>query len=123
MVQSWLRKRDVDVHTARSIGGAKKCFAQHQFHGVFIDLWLGDGSGLELYEWVAQQHPELANRVAFITGDIIPNDATRRQLELIGLPVLPKPFDLSEIDRYVDRWSVPLEPSSSGSDAGAPPAV
>jgi DNA-binding response OmpR family regulator len=123
VVQSWLRKRGIDVHTARSIDGARRCFAQHDFQGVFIDLWLGDGSGFELYEWIVAHRPQLAERVAFITGDIIPNETTRQKLELLGRPVLPKPFDLAEIDRYADQWSAPLAPAPAKRDAGVPPAV
>jgi CheY-like chemotaxis protein len=105
VLHAWLEPRGVSVQSARSIAAAKACFEEHRFDGVFIDLWLSDGSGFELYDWLGDHYPELLDRVAFITGDILPTDATRRQFQLLGRPILAKPFDLDDIDRFVDLWT------------------
>ncbi len=102
--QVWLGHHGVDVIAARSVEGALRALEHDPVDGAFIDLWLADGSGFELYAHIEERSRELARRVAFITGDIVPSEATSAQLRMIGRPVLFKPFDLSELDRYVRLW-------------------
>jgi DNA-binding response OmpR family regulator len=108
-VRAWLGRRGTDVHTARSIEGAKASLAEYAFDGVFIDLWLSDGSGFELYDWLAEYHPGAAEHVAFVTGDILRTPGTQRQLSMLGCPVLTKPFDLTELDHHVSAWTGPAD--------------
>ncbi|MFL5574990.1 MAG: response regulator [Gemmatimonadaceae bacterium] len=104
-VHAWLERRGDEVCSARTIGGAKEQLAERAFDGVFIDLWLPDGSGFELFDWIAERDGALAERVAFVTGDIIPSPSTARQLSMLGRPVLVKPFDLAELERQVRGWT------------------
>ena len=104
-VHAWLGRHGTVVHSARSIAGAKRCFEEFTFDGVFIDLWLADGSGFELYDWLAEYHPDVAGHVAFVTGDILRTQETQQQLAMLGIPVLAKPFDLTELDRFVSTWT------------------
>lgn len=104
-VQRWLAGRGTDVRPARSIAEAKQRLASGAYDGVFIDLWLKDGSGFELYDWIVERHPSLAGRVAFISADVTQDPGSRRQLGLIDQPVILKPFALEELDRCVDRWA------------------
>ena len=104
-VHAWLGRHGTIVHSARSIAGAKRCFEEFPVAGVFIDLWLADGSGFELDDWLAEYHPEVAAHVAFVTGDILRTQETQRQLVMLGIPVLAKPFDLTELDRFVSAWT------------------
>jgi DNA-binding response OmpR family regulator len=116
-VHAWLEGRGDEVCSARTIGGAKEHLAEREFDGVFIDLWLPDGSGFELFDWIAERDAALAERVAFVTGDIIPSDATARQLAMLGRPLLVKPFDLAELDWQVRAWT-----ERRPADAPRPPA-
>jgi DNA-binding NtrC family response regulator len=126
-VHAWLGRHGTVVHSARSIAGAKRCFAEFTFDGAFIDLWLSDGSGFELYDWITEYHPEIAANVAFVTGDILRTPETQRQLSMLGLPVLAKPFDLTELDHYVSAWAGEREasraatPGQLGRDCGIAP--
>jgi DNA-binding NtrC family response regulator len=103
-VERWLRGRGTGVHAARTIAEAKRSFAAGAYDGVFIDMWLHDGSGFELYDWILEHRPALADRVAFVTADIMDHGRPREQLRLIDRPVFVKPFDLAELDRCVERW-------------------
>ncbi len=104
-VKRWLATRGTAVHAARTIADAKRSFDTEAYDGVFIDLWLHDGSGFELYDWIIEHHPALADRVAFVTADFMtPRRGRRDSFTLIDRPVLVKPFDLAELDRYVERW-------------------
>jgi len=120
-VRAWLERCGTDVHTARSIEGAKAYLAEYTFDGAFVDLWLSDGSGFELYDWLAEYHPDVAERVAFVTGDILRTPGMQRQLSMLGCPVLTKPFDLTELDRHVSAWTGPARGASRRRDDRARP--
>lgn len=102
--QAWLGQQGVEVHTARSIAEATEALGRRRFDGAFIDIWLSDGSGFEVYDWIVGHDPHLAQRVVFITGDILPSADTQRRLDTASRPVLSKPFDLAALDRYVATW-------------------
>ena len=104
-VERWLRGQGTGVDAVRTIADAKECFAAGAYDGVFIDLWLHDGSGFELYDWIVEHRPALAARVAFVTADLIARGRPRDTLRLIDRPVFVKPFDLAELDRCVERWA------------------
>ena len=103
-LRSWLTRRGHVVYTAGSSAEARDVLMSHDIDGAFIDIWLSDGSGFEIYDWIARHDPRLAQRVVFITGDILPSADTQRQLDTAGRPVLTKPFDLAALDRYVAEW-------------------
>ena len=110
-VHYWLDRRGHNVHSARSVSGAKRCMTLHRFDGIFIDVWLGDGSGLDLHDWVREHDPKLAQEAVFVTGDLLMRPETRDRLLATGLPVLQKPFDLMELDVFVHRWDARTRPS------------
>ena len=103
-VHYWLARRGHDIHTARSINGAKRCVKLFPFEGIFIDFWLGDGCGLDLYAWLRQHHPRLADHTVFVTGDLLMRPEFHDRLIATGRPVLEKPFDLSDLDTFIQRW-------------------
>ena len=104
-VQRWLQRSGMTVHTTRSVAGAKRCFALHHIDGAFLDVWLSDGTGYELYDWIRTHHPAVAERFVFLTGDIIPNPIADERLQATGRPLLTKPFELSALERYVRQWA------------------
>ena len=75
--------------------------------------------GMELYRKLERHFPELQRRIIFVTGDVL--DAEKQRfLESTGVPVLTKPFDLSEVRRVVRRRLVDTARSSNGArTAGA----
>jgi two-component system NtrC family sensor kinase len=64
--------------------------------------------GVEFFEELERRHPQLRQRVAFVTGDVL-NADKRAFLDRTGAPTLAKPFDLAEI-RHVVRRLVHGEP-------------
>ena len=125
-VHAWLKRHGTMVHVARGIEAAKECLAKHDdVDGVFIDLWLSDGSGFELFDWLAEHNPALARNVTFVTGDIVRTPATQRQLRMLERPLLTKPFDLTELDHYVELWGsgdAPISPRPPDDDTAPSPA-
>lgn len=72
--------------------------------GAFIDVRLGTENGLELFEWIAQNQPGVAENTAFVTGDIIPDPKLQEVVDQYARPVLVKPFELSELEGIVKGW-------------------
>ncbi|APV44679.1 PAS domain S-box-containing protein [Dehalogenimonas formicexedens] len=62
------------------------------FDAVLCDIRIPDLSGMELYERLIRENPELAKKVIFITGDVS-DAATREYLESHDIPFITKPFD------------------------------
>ena len=118
-VHAWLKRHGTVVHVARGIEAAKECLARHDdVDGVFIDLWLSDGSGFELFDWLAEHNPALARNVTFVTGDIVRTPATQSQLRMLERPLLTKPFDLTELDHFVELWGSGDAPADPRPPAG-----
>ncbi|HEU5466711.1 MAG TPA: response regulator, partial [Gemmatimonadales bacterium] len=66
------------------------------FDVIVCDLRMPRLGGREMYEKLAEQHPEVADRVIFATGDTVRGD-TLSFLESLGRPFLHKPFTLAEL--------------------------
>jgi two-component system, NtrC family, sensor kinase len=56
--------------------------------------------GVQLYEWVCQNHPELTRRFIFLSGDHIAINANQHFL-VSSVPRLQKPFKLSDYSRVI----------------------
>lgn len=92
------------------------------FEGAFIDVRMAMETGLDLYDWMLTAYPGVAANVVFLTGDILPTPELRARLERTGRPILHKPFDLNELDRYVSQWPRPTGRTSGLSATSEPRA-
>ena len=115
-VELWLGRRGHDVQTAADVATARTRLEAGRFDAVFVDLWIGQESGLELYQWLREVDPDTARRVAFVTGD--PFD---RSLANVGTlqPVFTKPFELRQLEAQAIAWggrgdAVPGQTSAHG---------
>jgi DNA-binding NtrC family response regulator len=104
-VVTWLTRRGHTVYAAASVAAACDLLASQVIDGAFIDLWLGEESGLELQAWIDEHRPELSDNIVFVTGDIAADASPGQSANTIGRPVLGKPFDLRQLDEWVRRWS------------------
>ena len=103
-VHYWLERRGHEVHSASTIAEALELLGKHRFEGAFIDLWLPDGLGFDLYAEIQRHHGKLARNIVFVSGDILPDANVRGQLQALGHPILSKPFDLDELDHFTRAW-------------------
>lgn len=99
-VARWFGRRGHTVHVAHSIAGAKAMLDEHEPDALFIDVWLGTESGFELLSWIEEARPELAERVTFVTGELADADHGDRVWRTLGRPVVQKPFDFAQLERY-----------------------
>jgi DNA-binding response OmpR family regulator len=63
---------------------------------ILIDLRTPLINGRELYGYLAEHRPELAERVVFTTGEMLEGESSRF-LEESGMPYLAKPFTPDEL--------------------------
>jgi signal transduction histidine kinase len=66
------------------------------FDAIICDLRMPRLGGREMYLQLTQEHPAVAQRIIFATGDTVRGD-TLRFLESLGRPFLHKPFTLAEL--------------------------
>ena len=102
VVRQALRTAGIAVVSADGVAAAKQALAVHaDLVGALLDLQLRDGSGFELYTWLAAHRPELAAHVAFVCGA---GTELERRVTALGRPVLEKPFELADLLRLVAAW-------------------
>ena len=70
--------------------------------GALLDIQLRDGSGIDLYHWLVVHRPDLAERVAFVTGSA--DAQSSAPLAAIDRPIIRKPFDIIDLRRFAAEW-------------------
>jgi C4-dicarboxylate-specific signal transduction histidine kinase len=85
-----------DVLTAESGAVALELLAEARFDAVVSDVRMPDLDGPALWRQIQQQHPGLARRVLFVSGDTL-SDAARQALDDTGAPALDKPFTAADL--------------------------
>jgi two-component system, NtrC family, response regulator PilR len=102
VVRCALKAHGIAVLSVDGVSAAKRAIAgRTDVTGALVDLRLPDGSGLELYEWLTTHRPELAARVAFVSGG---GTELAQRVAAIGRPVLSKPFELADVVRLAAKW-------------------
>ena len=103
VVSRALEVHGFDVTSVEGVGTAKRVLEERSdIAGVLLDVRLRDGSGLELYEWIAAHYPALAGRVAFLTGSA--DTEAFEPLVAVGCQIIRKPFEIVELVRVVAEW-------------------
>ena len=105
VVGRWFEKRGTEILLAESAAEARRLLREHDVAGVFIDVWLGEETGFDLFAWIAEHRPQLKDRVVFITGDVAPGVAPGTELHALGHAVIAKPFELEDLQSFVAQWT------------------
>lgn len=84
--------------TAASGHAAQRVLARadRNVAAILCDIRMPDGDGPAFYDWLAANRPELARRIAFVTGDTL-GPSAGRFLARSGCPVIEKPFTPDDI--------------------------
>lgn len=108
-----LGRMDLDVDAASNVSEAKRMLAERSYGLCFTDMRLPDGSGQELIELIARQHPETP--VAMITayGNV---DAAVNALKAGAFDFVSKPVDIGMLRRLV-QTALKLSEERRGGDA------
>jgi DNA-binding NtrC family response regulator len=89
-----------DVDTAMNGLIAKKMADDRSYDLCLSDIRTPDMNGIQLYEYLEQEHPELARRVIFTTGDVM-SASIAQFLKETKRPFLPKPFTPDELKQAI----------------------
>ena len=104
-VTRWFERRGHVVYVAHSVDEAKRVLLLHSPDAIFIDVWLGSESGFELMSWIEDVRGHLADRVTFVTGELVDTaGGGQRVWQTLGRPVLRKPFDLSQLEAHAQEY-------------------
>ncbi len=71
-----------------------------QYDVVITDYRMPQMNGKELFNWIKEHRPELANRIVFVTGDTVSNE-TRSFFEENLCRFLAKPFKIEEVKEVI----------------------
>ena len=96
-IRSYARRRGFRVITVPDGAAALDAARRSRFDVVVCDLRMSGIDGPAFYEVLRREHPALALRTLFITGDLV-SASSRAFLESAGQPVLAKPFDLDRLE-------------------------
>ena len=69
---------------------------------VLLDVRLPGQSGLDVHRALRARNPVLAQRVVFMTGDLV-NEELLRELKETGNQILEKPFTAEELREALNR--------------------
>ena len=71
-----------------------------EFDVILSDLMMPQGSGLDLYHWIAENKPGLEERLLFLTGGV--TQEIHDSIQATNQPVLFKPFSIRQLHEAID---------------------
>ena len=95
-----------DVHTAENGKEALDLIGQNRYDLVFCDLRMPEMDGQRLYEEVQRNYPQVLKRIVFVTAQAHSSDYGPF-LRTTGIPVIEKPFTLSQLRQMVEKMVGP----------------
>jgi PAS domain S-box-containing protein len=121
MTKKALEKLGLTVETASSVKEAIALLKRQEFDMALVDVFMPDGSGEEVWEFVQKSQPYMTGKVVFMTGDV----RIKRRLENrlgIEAPLLQKPFHVQDLYDMVRKHVETVVPAPS-SNAKPPVAA
>jgi CheY-like chemotaxis protein len=92
LILQLLQREGYKVSSAENGLKALEMIDQNNYNAIISDIKMPRLSGKEFYKRLKQQRPELANRVIFLTGDVL-NTNTNQFLSQLEDRYLTKPFN------------------------------
>jgi DNA-binding NtrC family response regulator len=81
---------------------AKKIVDGKSYDLCLSDIRTPEMNGIELFEYLELEHPELARKVIFTTGDVLSNNVDIF-LKKAKRPFLPKPFTPDDLRKVIEE--------------------
>ena len=97
----------------------EKIAAGENYDVILTDIRMPGMNGIEMYSYILEKAPSMANKTIFVTGDVMGTDV-REFLVRYNLPYLSKPFHVKAVkDKIDDVLRIKhRENGSSGQNAG-----
>ena len=97
-----LTSEGFDVDIAGNGRAAQELIETRHYDMCLVDIRTPAMSGIELYRWLQEKHPELTQKVIFTTGDVMSGD-TPVFLQQSARPFIPKPFTPAELKNIIKQ--------------------
>ena len=101
-IQSVLETEGYRVVTASTAAEARKALQKEDFDAVLLDIILPDMNGILLFHQIHKDHPQLADRVIFLSGVDIVKGFTQ-DISDLGAGFLSKPVDYEVLINTVNE--------------------
>jgi DNA-binding response OmpR family regulator len=108
MCQRVLTREGLEVDIAANGRLAQNMIEKKHYDLCLVDIRTPKMSGAELYQWLQEKYPQVANHVIFTTGSVI-DEKTMAFVEQSRRPFLPKPFTPNELTAIVEEALKQLE--------------
>jgi len=92
-----------DVETVNNADEALEIVKNRRYSLILLDIKMPGTSGIELYGRMQKIALSLAERVIFITGDVMGTD-TETFLSKTKAPYITKPFDVQQLKKKIERF-------------------
>ncbi|MCA9623103.1 MAG: response regulator [Myxococcales bacterium] len=89
-----------EVEVVASVAEARERLTATRFDAVFSDLLMPQENGLDLHDWLRQEHPALAERFVLVTGGVT-DPALSAEVEARALSVLSKPLRRDDVRAFL----------------------
>ncbi|HEV2288193.1 MAG TPA: ATP-binding protein [Candidatus Acidoferrales bacterium] len=104
LVSTVLGKSGATVVTLQDSTQLEKHLEGVDFDAVLCDLKMPGLDGLSVLRKLRERRPELARRFLLMTGNLA--DSDKAQVELEGVPILPKPFTLARLREILGQLAI-----------------
>jgi len=102
LISDALKIEGHDVHTAENGREGLDEIGRQRFDLVLCDLRMPEMDGQALYEEIQRDHPQVLKRIVFVTAQANSSDYGPF-LRSTGIPVIEKPFTLSQLRQMVSK--------------------
>jgi len=103
-----LTRMGLASHAVGDVAAAKAALRHDRYDLCLTDMQLPDGNGLDLVEWLSQQHPAPPCAVITAHGNV---ESAVRALKLGAFDFVSKPLDLADLRKLVAQA---LKPAGQG---------
>ena len=107
LISDALKIEGHDVHTAENGREGLDLIGASRFDLVFCDLRMPEMDGQQLYEEIRRDYPQVLKRIVFVTAQAASADYGPF-LRTTGIPVIEKPFTLSQLRQMVGKIVGPI---------------
>ena len=107
LISDALKIEGHDVHTAENGREGLDLIGASRFDLVFCDLRMPEMDGPQLYEEIQRDYPQVLKRIVFVTAQAASADYGPF-LRTTGIPVIEKPFTLSQLRQMVGKIVGPI---------------
>jgi len=96
LISEALVEKKYFVQTASTGEEAIRLIDTRKYDAVISDIRMPGIGGRELYLYIQKHHPEVANKVIFVTGDVLNRD-TQSFLQITKNRFIEKPFNVDAL--------------------------